>query len=63
LFRTLSPQPTSLFVAIAYGAPQEKLNASPMKIDVHSHQIEEIFFDALRALPGVTVKTNPDRFS
>ena len=34
-----------------------------MKIDVHSHQIEEIFFDALRALPGVTIKTNPDRFS
>ena len=34
-----------------------------MKIDVHSHQIEEIFFDALRSLPGVTVKTNPDRFS
>ncbi len=34
-----------------------------MTIDVHSHQIEEIFFDALRALPGVTIKTNPDRFS
>ena len=34
-----------------------------MKIDVHSHQIEEIFFDALRSLPGVTIKTNPDRFS
>ena len=34
-----------------------------MKIDVHSHQIEEVFLDALRALPGVTIKTNPDRFS
>jgi aminocarboxymuconate-semialdehyde decarboxylase len=34
-----------------------------MIIDVHSHQIEEIFFDALRSLPGVTIKTNPDRFS
>ncbi len=34
-----------------------------LKIDVHSHQIDEIFFDALRSLPGVTVKTNPDRFS
>jgi aminocarboxymuconate-semialdehyde decarboxylase len=34
-----------------------------MKIDVHSHQIEEIFFDALRSLPGVTVHVNPDRFS
>src|SRR5688572_3802376 len=34
-----------------------------MKIDVHAHQIEEIFFDALRSLPGVTVKVNPDRFS
>src|ERR1051325_7294127 len=29
-----------------------------MKIDVHSHHIDEIFFDALRALPGVTVKIN-----
>jgi aminocarboxymuconate-semialdehyde decarboxylase len=34
-----------------------------MKIDVHSHQIEEIFFDALRSLPGVTVQVKPDRFS
>src|SRR5262249_25115732 len=34
-----------------------------MKIDVHAHQIEQIFFDALRSLPGVTVKLNPDRFS
>ena len=34
-----------------------------MKIDVHSHHIDEIFFDALRSLPGVTVKVNPDRFS
>jgi aminocarboxymuconate-semialdehyde decarboxylase len=34
-----------------------------MKIDVHSHQIEEIFFDALRSLPGVTVQIKPDRFS
>ena len=34
-----------------------------MKIDVHCHQIEELFFDALRALPGVTVQVNPDRFS
>ena len=33
-----------------------------MKIDVHSHHIDEIFFDALRSLPGVTVKVNPDRF-
>jgi aminocarboxymuconate-semialdehyde decarboxylase len=34
-----------------------------MKIDVHSHHIDQIFFDALRSLPGVTVKVNPDRFS
>src|SRR5262245_15798988 len=34
-----------------------------MKIDIHAHQIEQIFFDALRSLPGVTVKVNPDRFS
>jgi aminocarboxymuconate-semialdehyde decarboxylase len=34
-----------------------------MKIDVHSHQIEEIFYDALKSLPGVTVRVNPDRFS
>ena len=34
-----------------------------MKIDVHSHLIEEVFFHALRSLPGVTVKVNPDRFS
>ena len=34
-----------------------------MKIDVHSHHIDEIFFDALRSLQGVTVKVNPDRFS
>jgi len=34
-----------------------------MKIDVHSHHIDEIFFDALRSLPGVTAKVNPDRFS
>ena len=34
-----------------------------MKIDVHSHQIEELFYDAMKALPGVTVKVNPDRFS
>ena len=34
-----------------------------MIIDVHAHHIDEIFFDALRSLPGVTVKTNPDRFS
>jgi aminocarboxymuconate-semialdehyde decarboxylase len=34
-----------------------------MKIDIHSHHIDEIFFDALRSLPGVTVKVNPDRFS
>src|SRR5437762_4709313 len=37
--------------------------ATGMKIDVHAHQIEQIFFDALRSLPGVTVKVNPDRFS
>ena len=34
-----------------------------MKIDVHSHLIEEIFFDALKSLPGVTVQVKPDRFS
>ena len=34
-----------------------------MKIDVHSHQIEKFFHDTLAALPGVTVKLNPDRFS
>jgi aminocarboxymuconate-semialdehyde decarboxylase len=34
-----------------------------VKIDVHCHQIEGIFFDALRSLPGVTVRVNPDRFS
>jgi aminocarboxymuconate-semialdehyde decarboxylase len=34
-----------------------------MKIDVHAHQIEPLFFDALKALPGVTVRVNPDRFS
>jgi len=34
-----------------------------MIIDVHSHHIEEIFFDALKSLPGVTVQVKPDRFS
>jgi aminocarboxymuconate-semialdehyde decarboxylase len=34
-----------------------------MIIDVHAHQIEPIFFDALKSLPGVTVRVNPDRFS
>src|SRR3979490_561746 len=34
-----------------------------MKIDVHCHHIEELFYDALKSLPGVTVKVNPDRFS
>ena len=34
-----------------------------MKIDIHCHQIEELFHDALKALPGVTVRVNPDRFS
>src|SRR3954469_4835676 len=34
-----------------------------MKIDVHAHQIEQFFHDTLAALPGVTVKVNPDRFS
>ena len=34
-----------------------------MKIDVHCHQIEKFFHETLAALPGVTVKINPDRFS
>lgn len=34
-----------------------------MKIDVHAHQIEKFFHDTLAAMPGVTVKVNPDRFS
>jgi len=34
-----------------------------MNIDVHCHLIEELFYDALKSLPGVTVKVNPDRFS
>src|SRR5262245_15077037 len=34
-----------------------------MKIDVHCHQIEKFFHETLAALPGVTVKVNPDRFS
>lgn len=34
-----------------------------MKIDVHSHQIEKFFHETLAALPGVSVKLNPDRFS
>ena len=34
-----------------------------MKIDVHCHQIEELFHQALQSLPGVTVQVNPDRFS
>jgi len=34
-----------------------------MIIDVHSHHIEEIFFDALKSLPGVTVQVKQDRFS
>jgi aminocarboxymuconate-semialdehyde decarboxylase len=34
-----------------------------MIIDVHSHHIEEIFFDALKSFPGVTVEVKPDRFS
>jgi hypothetical protein len=34
-----------------------------MKIDVHSHQIEKFFHETLAALPGVTLKVNPDRFS
>jgi aminocarboxymuconate-semialdehyde decarboxylase len=34
-----------------------------MKIDVHCRQIEELFYDALKSLPGVTLKHNPDRFS
>ena len=39
------------------------MTAPPMITDVHSHHIEEIFFDALKSLPGVTVEVMPDRFS
>src|SRR5262245_42599704 len=41
----------------------QSIHLTAMKIDVHSHQIEKFFHETLAALPGVTVKLNPDRFS
>ena len=43
--------------------PRASTATAQMKIDVHCHLIEELFYDALKSLPGVTVKVNPDRFS
>src|SRR3954462_7482153 len=50
-------------LAADHGVERQQRGNAWMIIDVHSHQIEKFFHETLAALPGVTVKVNPDRFS